>query len=111
MTRLERGEAIDGVELQILTLKVKALGEPLGFVRLAGVAEGWPSANSDLDAFRRVKFQFYEELASIADAGLVDRDSMRIWPLAILRAWCAEGASKILLELSKALDQLRSGGE
>jgi two-component system chemotaxis sensor kinase CheA len=107
--RLARGEVIDAAELHGLANEIKALSEPQGFERLAGAAEGWSSANSDLDEFRRVKFRFYEELASIADAGLIDRDSMRFWPLAILRAWCAEGASKILLELGKTLDQLRLG--
>ena len=107
--RLARGEAIDAADLRRLADEIRTLSEPLGFVRLIGVADGWPSANNDLAEFRRVKFRFYEELASIADAGLIDRDSMRVWPLAILRGWCAEGASKILLDLGKALDQLRLG--
>jgi len=107
--RLARGETIDAAALRGLADEIKALSEPQGFERLAGVADGWPSANGDLGAFRRVKFRFYEELASIADAGLMDRDSMRIWPLAILRGWCAEGASDILRDLVETLDQLRLG--
>ena len=107
--RLARNEVVDAAELHELTDEIRALSEPQGFERLAGVVEGWRSANIDLDEFRRVKFRFYEELASIADAGLIDRDSMRVWPLAILRSWCAEDASKILLDLGKMLDQLRLG--
>ena len=107
--RLTRGEAVDADDLDRLVDAIKALSEPLGFARLAGVADGLPLANSDLTRFRRVKFKFYEELASIADYCLVDREGMQVCPLAALRSWCAEGASKILADLGNALDQLRLG--
>ena len=109
--RLWRGEAVNGDDLGRLVDEIKALSEPLGFVRLAGAADSFLTANGDLTKFRRAKFRFYEELASIADAGLVDPEGLRIRPLADLRAWCAEGASKILLDLRSALDRMRLGAE
>jgi two-component system chemotaxis sensor kinase CheA len=109
--RLACGEAIDAAKMRRTTDELKALSEPQGFGRLADVADGWSSTNIGLDEFRRVKFRLYEELASIADAGLIDRDGMRVWPLAILRGLCAEGASKTLLDLGAMLDQIRLGDD
>ena len=107
--RLGRGDAGNCDNLGRVVDEIKALSEPMGFTRLAGVAESFLTANGDLTSFRRAKIRFYEELASIVDGGSVDPKELRIRPLTELRAWCAEGVSKALLDMRSVLDQMRLG--
>lgn len=107
--RLSSGEPVDAADLVRLADVVRGLAEPLDFARLVSVVDSFAPASRDLAEFRRAKFKFYEELASIADVALVDRDGMRVRPLAILRGWCAEGVFETLMDLGAALDQVRVG--
>jgi two-component system chemotaxis sensor kinase CheA len=109
--RLSRGETVSGEELDRLVGKIKALSDPMDFVGLARAAEGFPPAHGDPTKFRRAKVRFYEELAAIVDSRAADPQSLPIRPLADLRGWCAEGASKILLDVRGTLDRMRSGAE
>jgi len=107
--RLSRGEAVAVADLDRIAPAIRAVVEPLGYARLAAAADGFALAQDDLTKFRRAKFALYEELAAIADAGGVDREDARIRPLKVLRAWCAQGAFAILLDISNALDRIKFG--
>ena len=84
---------------------------PDGLRRSGSRGEGFPPAHGDPTKFRRAKVRFYEELAAIVDSRAADPQSLPIRPLADLRGWCAEGASKILLDVRGTLDRMRSGAE
>lgn len=106
-TRLAAGEQVDADDMGELAAGLRTLAESSGFVRVADIAMRFADAGLQADAFRRLQFLFYEELASIEEATGSCSAECPIQPTAILRAWCADHVLETLRELDECIDALK----
>ena len=110
--RLWRGESLTGDDLERFVGEIKSLSEPLGFVRLVERGGGVCYGERKFDKIPQ------GEVPILRGTGLNCRCELggsgelcEVRPLAVLGAWCAECAPKILLDMRSALDRMRLGAD
>lgn len=92
--------------------EIRALAEAHGFVRITDVldkviADAGSGTESLQDHFVRLEFLLYEELASVAEVMLEDREGLALDPRTTLRAWCAEHVFESLLEMRNVIERIK----
>jgi two-component system chemotaxis sensor kinase CheA len=108
--RVADGEAVDPAAIGEVVDAIKALAEPLGFVRVLDVASQLAGETNALE-FRRLELQFYEELASIELAMPEEIKGAKVQPSAVLQGWCADQVFENLLDLTNVLDRIRKNDD
>ncbi|MDO9107350.1 MAG: chemotaxis protein CheW [Methylovulum sp.] len=91
---------------------VRGLAADHGFMRVVDVVERViADAGIGIEAldnhFGRLEFLLYEELASVADVMLEDRDGLAADPRTILRSWCADHVFESLADIRNAMERIK----